>query len=138
MTIQIGLVHRCKLSTPRAGGKFSDIKKFFEEYPNLIEICDYVWTFEDDVLLPYSSLVKARSLLEKYRFKLAAPSLSFESFFGWPIAVQNERMLFRGTDFVEIMAPIMSRDFLRLALPHFDENFSSWGYGAMSGSGANC
>jgi hypothetical protein len=37
-------------------------------------------------------------------------------------------MLFRGTDFVEIMAPIMSRDFLRLALPHFDENFSSWGY----------
>ena len=110
------------------GGKFSDIKKFFEEYPNLIEICDYVWTFEDDVLLPYSSLVKARSLLEKYRFKLAAPSLSFESFFGWPIAVQNERMLFRGTDFVEIMAPIMSRDFLRLALPHFDENFSSWGY----------
>jgi len=31
------------------GGKFSDIKKFFEEYPNLIEIRDYVWTFEDDV-----------------------------------------------------------------------------------------
>jgi len=48
------------------GGKFSGIKKFFEEYPNLIEIYDYVWTFEDDVLLPYSSLVKARSLLEKY------------------------------------------------------------------------
>ncbi len=110
------------------GGKFSGIKKFFEEYPNLIETYDYVWTFEDDLLLPYSSLMNARTLLEKYRFQLAGPSLSFESFFGWPIAVQNERMLFRGTDFVEIMAPIMSREFLRLALPHFDANFSSWGY----------
>ena len=110
------------------GGKFSGIKKFFEQYPNLTDTYDYIWAFEDDLLLPYSSLATTRDLLARFRFQLAAPSLSYESFFSWPITVQNENMLFRGTDFVEIMAPIMSRDFLQLALPHFDENFTSWGY----------
>jgi hypothetical protein len=110
------------------GGKFQGIKRFFAENPNLLEAYDYVWAFEDDLLLPYSSLEKIQSLLAQFRFRLATPSLSYESFFSWPMTVQNERMLFRGTDFVEIMAPLMSRDFLRLALPHFDENYSSWGY----------
>jgi hypothetical protein len=79
-------------------------------------------------MLPYSSLTLMRSLLAKFQFQLAAPGLSFESFFNHPITVQNERMLFRGADFIEIMAPIMSREFLRVALPYFDENFSAWGY----------
>nr|WP_294501108.1 hypothetical protein [uncultured Rhodopila sp.] len=110
------------------GGKFLGIKHFLAENPGLIDQYDYMWAFEDDLLLPYSSLVTVQALLARFRFFLAAPSLSAESFFGWPLTVQNETMLWRGTDFVEIMAPIMSRDFLKLALPYFDENFSSWGY----------
>ncbi len=110
------------------GGKFRGIRLFFADNPVLLEAYDYVWAFEDDLLLPYPSLERIRSLLAQFRFPLAAPALSYESFFSWPMAVQNERLLFRGTDFVEIMAPLMSRDFLRVALPHFDENHSGWGY----------
>jgi hypothetical protein len=110
------------------GGEFFGIKKFLEAHPGLIDEYDYLWAFEDDLLLPYTSLVTVQALLAEFQFCLAAPSLSRESFFSWPITLQNDGVLLRGTDFVEIMAPIMSRDFLKLALPHFDENFSSWGY----------
>ena len=110
------------------GGKFKGIKDFFNENPQLIDAYDYVWAFEDDLLLPYDSLLTTQSMLAQFGFQLAAPALSPESFFSWAISVRNERMLFRATDFVEIMAPIMSRDFLRMALPYFDENHSGWGY----------
>ena len=109
------------------GGKFTGIKSFFDENPNLIDTYDYFCIFDDDLILPYSSLATIRALLAKFSWQLATPSLSCESFFSWPITVQNQRMLFRAVDFVEIMAPIMSRDFLRITLPHFDANVSSWG-----------
>jgi hypothetical protein len=110
-----------------AGGKFEGFKALFDSCPQLVEAYDYFWLIDDDLYLPYETILMVRKLLSMFRFALAAPTLSYTSFFSWPINILNDRLLFRGTDFVEIMAPIMSRAFLTTCLPHFGENRSGWG-----------
>jgi hypothetical protein len=78
--------------------------------------------------IPHSSLVTILNLLDIFRFKLSAPSVSYYSHFTWPITVSNNRFVFRGTNFVDVMAPIFSREMLIEALPAFGENYSSWGH----------
>ena len=109
------------------GGKFPGIADFLRANPDVIERYDYFMLFEDDLVLPFASLRRISSLLARFPFDLAAPGLAGESFFTWPLAIANSRFLLRGTDFVEVMMPIMSRAFLRAALPAFDENSSAWG-----------
>jgi hypothetical protein len=109
-------------------GKLQGIKAFFDLYPQLAESYDYFWIFDDDLYLPYETILMVRRLLALFRFTLAAPGLSHTSFFSWPITIRNDRLLFRGTDFVEMMAPIMSRRFLATCLPHFGENHTGWGH----------
>jgi hypothetical protein len=110
-----------------AGGKFEGFKALFDACPQLLESYDYFWLIDDDLYLPHETILMVRKLLAVFRFALAAPALSHTSFFSWPINIRNDRLLFRGTDFVEIMTPIMSRAFLATCLPHFGENRSGWG-----------
>jgi hypothetical protein len=110
------------------GGKFQGIKAFFDAYPDLLGAYDYYWLLEDDLYVPHETMLMVLKLLKQFRFMLATPALSYNSFSGWPINIRNDRLLFRGTDFVEIMAPIMSRSFLLTCLPLFGENYSGFGY----------
>jgi len=110
------------------GGKFPGLLAFFQAFPGVIETYDYFWLFEDDLDLPFQSLRRTLDILTVFPFDLAAPSLTCDSFFSWPIAVRNSQFQFRCTNFVEVMAPIMSRAFLRRALPAFGDNYSGWGH----------
>lgn len=115
-------LHVCK------GGKFPGISDFFKENPELINQYDYFFLMEDDIFLPAESLLTIKKLLSRFKFSLSAPSLTESSFFTWPIAIRNNKFLFRCTDFVEVMVPIMSRDFLLRAMKAFDDNYSGWGH----------
>jgi hypothetical protein len=111
-----------------AGPKFLGLQAFFAANPWVIDAYTHFWLFDDDLYLPLESLLTAQETVEQYGFTLCGPSLAPESFSSWPITIQNTAFHLRATDFVEIMAPIMSRDFLRKAMPHFAENHTGWGY----------
>jgi hypothetical protein len=116
------VVHRCR------GGKFTGLQAFFADHPAMIDAYTHFWLLDDDLYVPFDSLVQVQDLVARWQFALCAPSLAPESFMSWAITVQNSAFHLRATDFVEIMAPIMSRGFLRRALPLFAENHSGWGY----------
>jgi hypothetical protein len=110
------------------GGKYRGLAAFFVEHANLVASYTHVWLFEDDLYLPLDSLLVTQETIARHRLVLAAPALAPESFASWPITVRNESFALRFTVFVEIMAPIMSRDFLARALPHFIEGHTGWGF----------
>jgi hypothetical protein len=116
------IVHRCP------GSKFSGLAAFFAECAWVLDEYTHFCLFEDDLYLPYASLRAIQHAIERYGFDLCAPSLAQESFISWPITVQNDAFELRATDFVEIMAPVMSRRFLARVLPGFTQNHSGWGY----------
>jgi hypothetical protein len=116
------VTHRC------AGGKYRGLEAFFRDNAWVLDAYTHFWLFEDDLYLPLESLLTVQEILERYQFVLCSPSLAPESFMAWPITVQNSAFTLRATDFVEIMAPIMSAGFLQRVLPQFGENHSGWGY----------
>jgi len=110
------------------GGKFRGLAAFFDENAWVLNAYSHFWIFEDDLFLPFDSLLTMQTMIERFDFTLCAPSLTTESFMSWPITVQNSSFALRATDFVEVMAPVMSRAFLQRALPHFADNHTGWGY----------
>jgi hypothetical protein len=116
------VVHR------HAGPKFRGLAAFFAANDWVIDAYTHFWLFDDDIFLPFESLLMIQDIVERYQFALCAPSLTPESFMAWPITVQNSAFYLRVCDFVEGMAPIMSRAFLQRALPRFNENHSGWGH----------
>jgi hypothetical protein len=115
-------VHRAK------GSKFGGLQAFFAENPGIIDAYTHFWLFDDDLYLPIESVLTIKDVLARYDFPLCSPSLAPESFVSWPIMVRNEAFHLRATNWVEVMAPIMSRAFLRRALPLFGETHGGWGY----------
>jgi hypothetical protein len=114
--------HRCP------GGKFGGLAAFFAENPGVIDDYTHFWLLDDDLYVPFDSVPAMRAVLDRDGFPLCGPGLAPESFATWPITIQNGAFQWRATNFVEIMAPVMSREFLRRALPLFGENHSGWGY----------
>jgi hypothetical protein len=110
------------------GGKFEGIDHFFQSHPNIIEEYTHFWLLDDDLVVPKSTVMNIIELLKYFSFPLSSPSLAPESYFSWPIMLQNKNFLVRATNFVEVIAPIMSADFLKRALPHFSESRNGWGY----------
>jgi hypothetical protein len=116
------IVHRCP------GKKFRGLQTFFAECAWVLDEYTHFCLPDDDLYIPYTSLRTIQHCIERYRFDLCAPSLAQEGFMAWPITVQNDAFELRATDFVEGMAPVMSRRFLERVLPMFGENNTGWGY----------
>ncbi|WP_218777692.1 hypothetical protein [Acetobacter malorum] len=108
------------------GTKLTGIKKFLDTNPNILENYDYFWLFEDDLVISHETADGIISFINKYRPVLSAPSLTADSFYTHPVMFQNIDLMLRGTDFVECMSPIMSREFLRDTLKEF-EAYPIWG-----------
>lgn len=108
------------------GTKHMGLHYFLKKNPEIIEKYDYFWMFEDDLFIPYETMSEIISFINKYKPHLSAPSLTKNSFFSHPITLQNKALYLRGTDFVECMSPVMSREFLVKTLDQFLE-FPVWG-----------
>jgi len=108
------------------GTKLTGTYEFFKKNPTVIESYDYFWLFEDDLFIPPSTIDGIIEILNKNIIQLSAPSLEYGSFFSHSIVLKQDGLIMRGTDFVECMAPIMHRDFLRRTLNEFTE-FPLWG-----------
>lgn len=108
------------------GTKLSGVHDFIINNPDIINQYDFFWLFEDDLYISYQSARKIVNFINKFQPVLSAPSLTLESFFTHPITLQQQTLLLRGTDFIECMAPIMSRKFLKNTLAQLKE-FPLWG-----------
>lgn len=68
------------------------------------------------------------------KFSLAQPCLSHDSAGAWKITFRHPGFEFRLTNFVEVMAPYFSRDFLDAMVQSFDLSISGWGLDVFWGS----
>ena len=65
-------------------------------------------------------------LAEQYKLLLAQPAMI--GHVSHRITLPQPNTLLRFTNFVEVLAPLMSLDTLMLVKDTFDENYSGWGY----------
>ncbi|MEV6257952.1 DUF707 domain-containing protein [Nocardia sp. NPDC051911] len=88
---------------------------------------DYVWLPDDDLAADTSSINELFHCAAQHRLALTQPALTEDSYYSHEITLVDRRFNLRHTNFVEIMAPCFSREFLRRCLPTFDATQTGWG-----------
>lgn len=109
------------------GGKWAGLHDFFETRPDLLQAYDYFWFPDDDIETTVETAQSFLSLCIREKFELAQPALTPHSYFAYRQMIENRRFSFRRTNFVELMMPLMRRDFLLRTLPFFEGKHAALG-----------
>ena len=110
-----------------AGGraKLHGAKRFFEA-TGLHEVYEGVLFLDDDIELLFNPDAFF-AFCREYSLDLAQPALTADRTDAMGLTRQHPGMKLRTTNWVEIMAPFLTRDFLEEVLHSFDLSISGWG-----------
>ena len=98
-----------------------------QAHPELVDRYEHFWLPDDDLVADTATIDRMFDFARAYRLALAQPALTRNSYYTWPLLLQDARYQLRYTRFVEVMAPLFDRDALRTCLPTFTESTSGWG-----------
>ncbi len=111
----------------RKGMKWPVLGELLQAQPELLERYAYFWFPDDDIITDTATINRMFDFAAAYQLALAQPALTRNSYFSWPLLLQDPRYQLRYTRFVEVMVPVLDRAALRTCLPTFTENSSGWG-----------
>jgi len=108
------------------GTKYPTLYKFILN--NIARFLEYeaIWLPDDDLDTDTKTINQMFSMFHENKLWLAQPSLT-DSYYYHPITLRNEGLSFRHTNFVEVMAPLFSRQALLQCLFTFNESISGYG-----------
>lgn len=114
-------VHRGK------GGKWDGLFDFFQHFPETVEKYDYFWFPDDDIFAQASDINRLLQIGLENGLEVFQPSLDDKSYYSHLITLKHPSFDLRFTNFVEIMAPVISRDLLKQTLPLLEKSRSGFG-----------
>jgi hypothetical protein len=109
------------------GPKWPALHALIQQHSGEVFGYERVWLPDDDLRATKDGINLLFDIFEKHALALAQPSLTTDSHLGHLVTLHNRAFQLRFTNFVEIMAPCFSRDFLQQMLPLFNANLSGWG-----------
>lgn len=113
------------------GPKWPALHALLQAHPELIAGYDYIWLPDDDLATDMDSINRLFATCAELGLEAAQPCLTWDSYSTHLVTLRHENTLLRYTNFVEVMAPCLSRTMLLRALPFFAESQSGWGVDFM-------
>ncbi|MBB5436360.1 hypothetical protein HDC92_000024 [Pedobacter sp. AK017] len=95
--------------------------------PEWLQHYDYFYFLDDDIYIDTESINQLFNLSKAFDTSISCAALSADSFCSWPIFKQDPTAFLRYVGQIEVMAPLFNSQTLKLMLPTFVENKSSWG-----------
>lgn len=117
----------CDRYSEAKGPKWARIHELIEELQDKVFEYDAVWFPDDDLSADGTTINRMFQCFTEYELSLAQPALTKDSYYSHWITLRNSGLTLRYTNFVEIMAPLFSRDALKSCWPTFNRNFTGWG-----------
>jgi hypothetical protein len=111
----------------RPGPKWPCIAQLLQDHAELLAGYENFWFPDDDLSASTDVVNRMFAFFNAHRLSLAQPALTRNSHFTWRTLLQEPHCHLRHTRFIEVMAPIFSRDALRACAPTFTESPSGWG-----------
>lgn len=108
------------------GFKWWLIKSFIQTHPQFMEKYNYIWFPDDDVRISTENINYLFDFCKEYNLWLCQPAM--KGYISHEITKPQYNSVLRYTNFVEVLAPMMSYKTVYKLLPTFDANYSSWGY----------
>lgn len=111
----------------RPGPKWPCIALLLQAHPQLLDEYEAFWFPDDDLSVSTEVINRMFAFFCAHRLHLAQPALTPDSYYTWNTLLQDPSCHLRFTSFVEVMAPLFSREALRVCAPTFGESQSGWG-----------
>lgn len=122
------LYHQADYFYHLKGFKYHMLYKLFTEiHPEWLVEYEYFYFLDDDIEIETLQINSLFSLSKAFKGQISQASLTSDSFCSWPIFKQKRNSFCRFVGQIEVMAPLFSNDALKLCLPSFIANRSSWG-----------
>ena len=113
------------------GGKWDGIHAVLAERPELLERYDYFWCPDDDIEADRQTIEAMFDLTRKHKLSIAQPSLTLDSYYSHLSMLNCRSFRLRWSDTIEIMAPCIHADTLRIILPLFANSMSGFGLDSL-------
>ncbi|NDY89917.1 DUF707 domain-containing protein [Ideonella livida] len=113
------------------GAKWPGLQATLAQHWDTVSRYQYVWIPDDDLACTPENASRLFAICADLRLELAQPALSHDSYFAHPITLQHPAFQLRFTNFVEIMAPVLSVDFLARVYPTLDGAISGYGLDSL-------
>ncbi|OIJ10774.1 hypothetical protein BKP35_13170 [Anaerobacillus arseniciselenatis] len=113
-------------------GEAKDVKwprmyQLMEDWKDRIFEYDAVWFPDDDISTDCFKINEMFHLFVDNNLSLAQPALTHDSHWSHYVTLLNDKAVLRYTNFVEVMAPIFSKEALQLLWTTFKKCRSGWG-----------
>lgn len=115
----------------QTGAKWPGLEQTLLAHWDTIQKYRYVWLPDDDLLCVPEQVSRMFSVCDDLQLDLAQPALTPDSYFTHVITLQHSEFQVRFTNFVEIMAPVLSTDMLARVFPTLAGNISGYGLDAV-------
>jgi hypothetical protein len=109
------------------GAKWPGLEATIAHHWDLISQYRYVWLPDDDLLAVPEQVSRMFTICDELQLELAQPALTPDSYFTHVVTLQHREFQLRFTNFVEIMAPILSVDMLARVHPTLAGQISGYG-----------
>ncbi len=113
------------------GAKWPGLEQTLIAHWEVIQQYQYIWLPDDDLLCVPEDVSRMFSICSDLQLELAQPALTRDSYFSHAITLQHTAFQLRFTNFVEIMAPVLSIDLLGRVFHTLAKNISGYGLDAV-------
>jgi hypothetical protein len=113
------------------GAKWPGLEQTLLAHWDTIQKYRYVWLPDDDLLCEPELVSRMFAICDDLQLELAQPALTRDSYFTHAITLQHTAFQLRFTNFVEIMAPVLSSDMLARVFHTLAGNISGYGLDAV-------
>ncbi|MBB6498947.1 hypothetical protein [Pedobacter cryoconitis] len=95
--------------------------------PEWLNEYEYFYFLDDDIQITTKDINQMFILAKTFGASISQACLSLDSYCSWPIFKRHQNCFLRFVGQIEVMAPLFHRDALKICIPSFIDNRSSWG-----------
>jgi hypothetical protein len=109
------------------GPKWQGLHDVFSKRPEFLTNYDYILLPDDDLMASKDDLNRLFDICKTYGLEIGHPTLTWNSYYAHLVTLCNAGTRLRYTNFVEVMAPCLTKALLNKTLGYFAETLSGWG-----------
>ncbi len=109
------------------GPKWQGLHDVFSKRPEFLTNYDYILLPDDDLMASKDDLNRLFDICKTYGLEIGHPTLTWNSYYAHLVTLRNAGTRLRYTNFIEVMAPCLTKALLNKTLGYFAETLSGWG-----------
>lgn len=124
---ELGMADGAVFVHMQKGAKWPGLEQTLATHWDTIQKYRYIWLPDDDLMCTPEDVSRMFSICDDLQLELAQPALTRDSYHTHLVTLQHSAFQMRFTNFVEIMAPVLSLEMLAKVYPTLRNQISGYG-----------